>query len=66
VVGVFEQIPHLITFSQNSVFAVHAKTGQLLWLMPYKTSYEQNSVTPLLLANGTLILFRHRLPASRL
>ena len=55
VVGVFEQVPHLITFSQRSVLAVHAKTGQLLWQMNYQTPWEQNNITPLLV-NGTLIL----------
>lgn len=55
VVGVFEGVPHLITFSQKSVFAVHPKTGQLLWQMLYTTPYEQNSITPLVV-NGTLIL----------
>ena len=55
VVGMFERVPHLITFSQNSVFAVHANTGQLLWQMPYMTPYEENNITPLLV-NGTLVL----------
>ena len=32
-----------------------AKSGALLWSMPYKTPYEQNSVTPLV-HNGSIIL----------
>ena len=55
VVGVFEDVPHLITFSQKSVMAVHPKTGQLLWQMNYQTPWENNNITPLLV-NGTLIL----------
>ena len=55
VIGVFEQVPQLITFSQKSVFAVHPKTGVVLWQMPYQTPYEENNITPLL-APGTLIL----------
>ena len=42
----------------KSVFAVHAKTGQLLWQMPYTTPYDQNNITPLVV-NGTLILSGH-------
>ena len=55
VIGVFDQVPQLITFSQKSVFAVHPKTGQLLWQMPYTTPYEENNITPLLV-NGTVML----------
>ena len=55
VVGVFDQVPQLIAFSQKSIFAVNVKTGQLLWQLNYQTPWEQNSVTPLLV-NGTLII----------
>lgn len=55
VVGVFEKVPQLITFSQKSVLAVEPKTGHLLWQMNYMTPYEQNNITPLVV-NGTLLL----------
>ena len=55
VVGVFEGVPQLITFSQKHVLAVQPKTGQLLWELPYTTPYEENNITPLLVG-GTVIL----------
>jgi outer membrane protein assembly factor BamB len=55
VIGVFEQIPQIVTFSQRSVFAVHPATGQLLWQMPYTTPYEENNITPVVV-NDTLLL----------
>jgi outer membrane protein assembly factor BamB len=38
---------HLITQSENAVIGVDARDGQLLWQIPFKTSFDQNSVTPL-------------------
>jgi outer membrane protein assembly factor BamB len=37
----------VITQSRESFVGVDAKTGQLLWKIPFKTPYHQNSVTPL-------------------
>jgi outer membrane protein assembly factor BamB len=55
VVGMFEQVPQVITQSQKNIVAVQPRTGQLLWRMPLETPYEQNSVTPLI-ANGLVIV----------
>ncbi len=40
-------MPQIITQSQTRLVGVAAADGQLLWQVPIKTPYEQNSVTPL-------------------
>ena len=55
IVGVFDGVAQLVTFSQKSVFAVNPRTGQLLWQLPFVTPYEENNITPLV-ANGTLLI----------
>ena len=37
----------LITQSENAVIGVDPAGGQLLWRIPFRTSYDQNSVTPI-------------------
>jgi outer membrane protein assembly factor BamB len=37
----------LVTQSQTSVIGVSLATGDLLWRLPYRTPYDQNSVTPI-------------------
>jgi outer membrane protein assembly factor BamB len=37
---------HLITQSENAVIGLDVATGSLLWRLPFKTSYDQNSITP--------------------
>jgi len=44
----------LITQSQNRLVAVSAADGSLLWQVPFRTSFDQNSVTPLVV-NGLVI-----------
>ncbi len=39
----------IITQSQTKVVGLRADNGQLLWEVPLKTPYEQNSVTPLVM-----------------
>jgi outer membrane protein assembly factor BamB len=36
----------LVTQSENSVIGVDVASGQLLWRIPFKTSFDQNSITP--------------------
>ncbi len=36
----------LVTQSENSVISVNVASGQLLWRLPFKTSFDQNSITP--------------------
>jgi outer membrane protein assembly factor BamB len=49
VIGTFSGTRQVIVQSQNRLVSVDASTGQLLWELPIKTPYEQNSVTPLVL-----------------
>ncbi len=37
----------IVTQSENAVIGVGATNGQLLWRIPFKTSYDQNSITPI-------------------
>jgi len=39
-------VSQLVTQSENAVIGIGAKDGQLLWRIPFKTSYDQNSITP--------------------
>ncbi|HKZ81801.1 MAG TPA: PQQ-binding-like beta-propeller repeat protein [Pyrinomonadaceae bacterium] len=48
-------IKQVVTVTQKNFVGVEAATGQLLWRMPAKTSYDTNSVTPLVYKD-TLIL----------
>ena len=36
----------LVTQSENAVVGIGLANGQLLWRVPFKTSYDQNSITP--------------------
>jgi outer membrane protein assembly factor BamB len=49
VIGTFAGTKQVIVQSQNKLVSVDAGTGQLLWELPIKTPYEQNSVTPLVI-----------------
>jgi outer membrane protein assembly factor BamB len=39
----------LVTQSENAVVGIAAANGQLLWRVPFKTSFDQNSITPVVL-----------------
>jgi len=39
----------LVTQSENAVIGIDAANGQLLWPLPFRTSYDQNSITPVVL-----------------
>jgi outer membrane protein assembly factor BamB len=41
----------VIVQSQNRLVSVNAADGRLLWAVPIKTPYEQNSVTPLIIGD---------------
>lgn len=41
----------VITQSENAVIGVNAANGQLLWQIPFKTSYDQNAITPVVAAD---------------
>src|SRR5262249_56688003 len=44
----------IVTQTQNNVVGLAADTGALLWKVPFQTSYDQNAVTPVVVA-GTVI-----------
>jgi outer membrane protein assembly factor BamB len=45
----------LITQTENAVVGVDAASGQLLWRVPFRTSFDQNSVTPVVA--GDLVIY---------
>ena len=47
IIATFAGTRQIITQSQNKLVGVGAADGRLLWEVPIKTPYEQNSVTPL-------------------
>jgi outer membrane protein assembly factor BamB len=46
---------HLITQTQKSIVAVNAADGSLLWEIPFTTSSNQNSITPVV--SGDLVIY---------
>ena len=54
IIATFSGTRQLITQSQNKLIGLDAAGGRLLWELPIKTPYEQNSVTPLVVGD-TLI-----------
>ena len=55
IVAELDGVRQVITETQKHIVGVNARSGQLLWQIPFTTSYDQNSVTPLL-AGDILIL----------
>jgi outer membrane protein assembly factor BamB len=45
----------LITQSENAVIGVDVTNGQLLWRLPFRTNFDQNSITPVVHEN--LVIF---------
>ena len=45
----------VITQTQKSVVAVNAADGQLLWQIPFTTSFDQNSITPIV--RGDVVVY---------
>ncbi len=48
-------VRQVITQTQKNIVSVAAANGELLWKLPFTTSYEQNSVTPI--QHGQNIIF---------
>jgi len=46
VVADFNGTRQLVTQTENAVVGVDVATGRLLWQVPFKTNFDQNSVTP--------------------
>ena len=40
---------HLVTQTENAVVGIDVARGQLLWRIPFRTNFDQNSITPLVL-----------------
>ena len=55
VIATFGGVRQLITQSQKHCLAVSPTDGKLLWKIPFSTSYDQNSVTPVIA--GDLVIF---------
>ncbi|GAB4453108.1 MAG: PQQ-like beta-propeller repeat protein [Armatimonadaceae bacterium] len=47
-------VRQVVTQTQNQCVGVDAATGKLLWSLPFKTPYEQNSVTPVVAENTVI------------
>ncbi|MBA3270125.1 MAG: PQQ-like beta-propeller repeat protein [Acidobacteria bacterium] len=46
IVSAVDGVRQLITQSENAVIGVEVATGKLLWQVPFKTNFDQNSITP--------------------
>jgi outer membrane protein assembly factor BamB len=55
VVATVDGVPQLITESEKNLISVNARTGQLIWKVPFSTAYDQNSVTPVV--RGDLLIY---------
>jgi outer membrane protein assembly factor BamB len=55
IIATFAGTKQIVTQSQNKLVAVNAADGGLLWELPIKTPYEQNSVTPVVA--GDLLIY---------
>lgn len=54
ILATFAGTRQVVVQSQNKLVSVAATDGQLLWEVPIKTPYEQNSVTPLVIGDRVL------------
>jgi outer membrane protein assembly factor BamB len=55
IIATFGGVRQIVTQSQTKLIGVAAADGRLLWEVPFKTPYEQNSVTPLVV--GDLLIY---------
>lgn len=55
ILATFAGTRQIVTQSQNKMVGIDAARGQLLWEVPVKTPYEQNSVTPMVA--GDLLIY---------
>jgi outer membrane protein assembly factor BamB len=47
-------VRHLITQSENAVIGIDIANGTLLWRVPFKTNFDQNSITPVVVKDMVL------------
>jgi outer membrane protein assembly factor BamB len=55
VVGDIGGVRQVVTFTDSMLVGLSADTGQLLWKLPFTTSYDQNAVTPIV--SGDTVIF---------
>ena len=55
VVATLNGVKQYVVFSASGVRGVSADNGQVLWTYPWKTSYDINAATPVILGNRVLI-----------
>jgi outer membrane protein assembly factor BamB len=48
-------VRQLITQSENSVIGIDPSNGTLLWQVPFKTSFDQNTITPVVV--GDMVIY---------
>lgn len=46
---------HVITQTQRALVGIDVRDGRLLWQVPFRTSYDQNSITPVVI--GDLVIY---------
>lgn len=55
VVGDIAGVRQVVTFSESHLVGIAADSGQLLWRLPFTTSYDQNAVTPIV--HGDTVIY---------
>jgi len=55
VVATIQNTKQYIAFGGTSVFGVDPKTGKQLWSFPWKTKYDVNAATPVVIGNSVFI-----------
>jgi outer membrane protein assembly factor BamB len=55
VVATLAGLRQVVTFSETNLLGVSAEKGELLWKVPFTTSYVQNAITPIV--KGDLVIY---------
>ena len=55
IVATIGGVRQIVTQTQKAVIGVNPADGALLWRLPFSTSYDQNSITPVI--SGDLVIF---------
>jgi len=62
VIGELAGGKQIVTLTRNTLLAVEPGQGRLLWQVRYRTAYEQNCLTPLLIAGDRVIVSGYMRP----
>jgi outer membrane protein assembly factor BamB len=54
VVGEFSGVRQVITNTQNNIAGISVTDGKLIWKLPLKSPYDQNSVTPTIIGDAVV------------